>query len=133
MDKDLIIMCKSATEYIIKNRSISKKKCEELFGSSGIEVFERLKGLGVGKNIGYGDLQVTQEAKRLIDTKYFENLIKQIDRDEYDRYLSNKSKEATIKSTRIAKIALILSILSLTGLPQIFFKWLWLIILQSIY
>lgn len=133
MDKDLIIMCKSATEYIIKNRSISKKKCEELFGSSGIEVFERLKGLGVGKNIGYGDLQVTQEAKRLIDTKYFENLIKQIDRDEYDRYLSNKSKEATIKSTRIAKIALILYILSLTGLPQIFFKWLWLIILQSIY
>lgn len=133
MDKDLILMCKSATEYIIKNRSISQKKCEELFGSSGIEVFERLKGLGAGKNIGYGDLQVTQEAKRLIDAKYFENLIKQIDRDEYDRYLSNKSKEATIKSTRIAKIALILSILSLTGLPQIFFKWLWSIILQSIY
>lgn len=115
MDKNLILMCKSATEYIIRNKSISQKKCEELFGSSGTVVFEKLKSLGAGKNIGYGDLQVTQEAKRLIDTKHFDNLIEQIERDEYDRNLSNKSKKATIKSVRIAKIALILSIFSMTG------------------
>lgn len=54
MDKKLILMCKSATEYIIGNKSISQKKCEELFGSSGTAVFEKLKSLGVGKNIGYG-------------------------------------------------------------------------------
>lgn len=108
-------MCKSATEYIIRNKNISLKKCEELFGSSGTVVFEKLKSLGAGKNIGYGDLQVTQEAKRLIDTKHFDNLIEQIERDEYDRNLSNKSKKATIKSVRIAKIALILSIFSMTA------------------
>lgn len=66
MDKDLIIMCKSATEYIIKNRSISKKKCEELFGSSGIEVFERLKGLGAGKNIGYGICRLPKKQNGLL-------------------------------------------------------------------
>lgn len=133
MDKNLILMCKSATEYIIRNKSISQKKCEELFGSSGTVVFEKLKSLGAGKNIGYGDLQVTQEAKRLIDTKHFDNLIEQIERDEYDRNLSNKSKKTTIKSVRIAKIALILSIFSMTGWPQMFFKWLWSIILKSVY
>ena len=63
-------MCKSATEYIIGNKSISQKKCEELFGSSGTAVFEKLKSLGVGKNIGYGDLQVTQEAKRITERDY---------------------------------------------------------------
>lgn len=121
MDKKLILMCKSATEYIIGNKSISQKKCEELFGSSGTAVFEKLKSLGVGKNIGYGDLQVTQEAKRLMDTKHFDNLIERIERDEYDRNLSNKSKKAAINSALIAKIALILSIFSMTGWPQMFF------------
>lgn len=132
MDKDFVLICKVATEYIIENQTISKKKCDELFGSRGLEVFEQLRILRIGKKIGNNTLCVTKEAKRLIDIKYFDNLIAEIKKKEYDRNLSNKSKEATIKSTLIAKIALILSILSFTGLPQILFKWLYSLIFKTV-
>lgn len=61
MDKNLILMCKSATEYIIRNKSISQKKCEELFGSSGTVVFEKLKSLGAGKIL---DTEICKSPKK---------------------------------------------------------------------
>jgi hypothetical protein len=132
MDKNFIMMCKTATEHLIEHKSISEKQSISMFGINGSAVYEKLKEIGVGKNIGYGDLQVTSEAKRLINSQYFETLIEKIENEEHDRMLSNKSKEATIKSARIAKIALVLSILSLTGLPQMFFKWIFSLIFNPV-
>lgn len=125
-------MCKTATEYLIEHKSISEKQAISMFGVNGSAVYEKLKEIGVGKNIGYGDLQVTSEAKRLISSQYFETLIEKMENEEHDRALSNKSKEAAIISAHIAKIALILSILSLTGLPQMFFKWIYSLIFNSV-
>ena len=117
-------MCKVATEYIVKNNIISRNECEKMFADNGKRVFEYLKSSGIGKSAG-SSLCVTKEAKRLVSNKYFDNIIEEAEKEEYDRNLSNKSNEANIKSNIIAKWALFISIISATGFPQYLLKWIY--------
>ena len=55
-----------------------------------------------------------------------------IKREEYDRELDNKSKYAAIKANKIAKWAIIISVLAATGLPQYLLKWLYKIFLELV-
>ena len=55
-----------------------------------------------------------------------------IKREEYDRELDNKSKHAAIKANKIAKCAIIISVLAATGLPQYLLKWLYKILLELV-
>ena len=56
----------------------------------------------------------------------------EIKKEEYDRELDNKSKHAAIKANRIAKWAIIISVLAATGLPQYLLRWLYKIFLELV-
>lgn len=76
---------------------------------------------------GYGGLSMNDKTQSLIASRYFENLIEDIEKNEYDRGLDNKSKYVGIKYTRYAFwlsfISLIISILATTHLPELFYGW----------
>lgn len=55
-----------------------------------------------------------------------------IKREEYDRELDNKSKFAVIKANRIAKCAIVISVLAATGLPQYLLQWLYKMFLELV-
>lgn len=55
-----------------------------------------------------------------------------IKREEYDRELDNKSKYAAIKANKIAKWAIVISVLAATGLPQYLLKWLYKMFLELV-
>lgn len=55
-----------------------------------------------------------------------------IKREEYDRELDNKSKYAAIKANKIAKWAIVISVLAATGLPQYLLKWLYRMFLELV-
>ena len=60
------MMCKTATEHLIEHKSISEKQSISMFGINGSAVYEKLKEIGVGKNIGYGDCKLHQKRKGLL-------------------------------------------------------------------
>lgn len=51
MDKNFIMMCKTATEHLIEHKSISEKQSISMFGINGSAVSEKLKEIGVGETI----------------------------------------------------------------------------------
>lgn len=124
MDKDFVLMCKVAMEYMVKNGHISYDECKRMFGCHGERVYEYLKNSSLAKGAG-SSLCITKEGRKLVAEKYFDNLIEEYEKEEYGRILSNKSKEANIKSNVIAKWALFISIISATGLPQYLLKWIY--------
>lgn len=55
-----------------------------------------------------------------------------IEKEVYDRELDNKSKLAVIKANRIAKCAIVISVLAATGLPQYLLQWLYKMFLELV-
>ena len=117
MDELFVQQFEEANAYLDDNRSISEKKCVEMYGSNGYPVYKKLEELGVGRKYGYGDLQRTPKASELRKSNYFKDLIKEVRQKEYDAELDRESKRVSIRYTKrayaISIIALILSTASI--------------------
>ena len=113
---------KDATKYLSEHRTISEKKCIEMFQENGTYIYQTLKDKGIGKSYGYGDLIRTPETDHLLSSGYFDNLIKEMNQQEEDDKLERDYKRSVIshnrKTYRISVIALIISIISMTPIRE---------------
>lgn len=122
MDKEFYKCCILVLNELTEKGALPEKDFKRIAGIYYKEVASELKRKDAAYNIGYGDYEEDANAKLLLETKYYERIIKEIEEEEYRIKLDNESKIATIKGTKIAKWAFWLSLLSLTGLVQDFLR-----------
>lgn len=131
-DKNFYISCLEALKVLCQNGTLPEKECKRITGVYYKEVVAEFIEKEAAYNIGYGEYEKDDNAEYLLETEYYERKIKEIEDDEYRTELDNRSKIATIKGTRIAKWALWLSILSLTGMVQDLIAWIGTFIKQAV-
>ena len=121
-DKNFILQLKESVRYLYENKSISEKKCVELFGENGASVYQAMKDHRMGKSYGYGDLNRTSETERLAKTGYFDSLLSEVEKKERMEKLDEKYKKSSITKNRVSLvisiISLILSIISLSPIRE---------------
>lgn len=130
--KEFYESCLSALIELCKNGNLSETECKRITGMYYKEVVIELKEKEAAYNIGYGRYEIDDNAKILLETQYYERKIKEVEDEEYRTELDNRSKIATIKGTRIARWALWLSILSLTGIVQDLLGWIGRFIMDAV-
>jgi nucleoid DNA-binding protein len=131
-DKEFYRICIAVLTFLCEKKSLTEKECKSIAGIYYKDVTAELKERDAIYNFGYGDFEWRENASKLLDSRYYEKRIKEIEDEEYRTELDNKSKIATIKGTRIAKWALWLSILSLTGIVQDLIAWIGTFISETI-
>lgn len=115
----LLEYCKNATKYIIDHNSIAESDCVGMYGDIyGKAVYQKLKELNIGRDLGYGELE-KYEAENILKSGYFDIEINKLEQEEQAFKLEVKSKEINIlytrKAYRISVIALIVSIISIVS------------------
>ena len=127
MDELFVHQLEEANAYLDDNRSISEKKCVEMYGANGYQIYLNFEKYGSGKKFGYGDLQRTPKAKELRKSNFFKDLLKDIKQQEEDARLDREQKKSAIehyKKTRIISwLALFISILSMTPIQEYLSEW----------
>lgn len=131
-DKNFYRICIEILKQLCNKKSLSEKEFKNIAGIYYKDVITELKERDAIYNFGYGDFEWRVNASKLLDSRYYEKRIKEIEDEEYRTELDNKSKIATIKGTRIAKWAFWLSILSLTGIVQDLIAWIGTFISETI-
>lgn len=115
--------------FAIDNKRLSNKDGENLAG----ELWQNIKTeLSNSKVIflEYGEevnLLTTDNVKRKLNESRM--ILKEIQDKEYDRELENKSKK---DAYRLAKWSIVISILAVTGLPQMIFQWIFELIIEVV-
>lgn len=108
---------------LLKNRDMNDKQGETICGAYWADVkIDLHKNTHV--HLEPGGLSVY--SPKLLEAylqKCIDMLSEMIDK-ENDRQLDNESKLAAIKSNKIAKWAIVISVLAATGLPQYLLQWL---------
>lgn len=108
--------------YILEqNKRISTKRFKEITGIYEADIKEELIELNAIAQKGYGDFKAKEHTTDAI--AYFKNKIISENTKQESIALDMESKKATIKATRLATAALIISIISLTGIIQSLSKW----------
>ena len=108
--------------YILEqNKRISTKRFKEITGIYEADIKEELIELNAIEQKGYGDFKASEHTTDAIT--YFKNKIISENTKQESIALDMESKKATIKATRLATAALIISIISLTGIIQSLSKW----------
>ena len=115
--------------FAIENKKLSNKDGERIAG----ELWQNIKAyLSKSKVLflEYGNevnlLTLDNVNKKLNESKMF---LQEIEEQEFDRKLDNKSK---MDAYRLAKWSIVISILAATGLPQMIFQWLFELIIEAV-
>jgi hypothetical protein len=115
-DERFISYCIDAVNYILDNKRITDKECEEKFGKYyGDMVFNELVRLKVGNQVGYGPVEKNKNTHSFIE--YFNKRMENIKQKKADAALDRESKWTSIKYTKrayiISIIAILLSVISI--------------------
>jgi hypothetical protein len=124
MKKEIYKGCIEILQKLTRNSRLEDKDVAQLLTNKELylQVREELVEQNAVRKNGYGGISMNDRTQSLIDSMYFEKLIEEIEKEEYDRDLDNESKRAAIKANTIAKWAIVISVLAATGLPQYLLK-----------
>lgn len=133
-DIDFYRICLRVLDELCKKSPIPEKEFKKMTGFYYKDVVFELKDKEAIFHVGgYGDYEIGRNTKDLLESRFYEKRIKELEDEAYRIKLDNESKEATIKSARTAKWAFWLSILSLTGVVQDLIAWIWKLVSDAVH
>ena len=109
-------------EYSISNKRISNKAGENMAGKLWCNVKNELSKDGILYVDFANDTNLISTHKLEVKLNEYNIMLKEAEKEEYDRELDNRSKKL---SYRLAVFSIIISILASTGLTQQIFQWIY--------
>ena len=119
MKKDIYAGCIEILKEVVKGKNIEDKEIAKVLTDKDlyVQVKEELLSQNAVRRNGYGGISMNDRTQSIIASKYYEKLIEDIEREEYDRILKNENLHSNIKygkkGYRVSVFAIIISVLAL--------------------
>lgn len=119
MKKDIYTGCIEILEEVVRGKNLEDKEIAKVLTDKDlyVQVKEELLSQNAVRRNGYGGISMNDRTQSIIASKYYEKLIEDIEREEYDRILKNENLRSNIKygkkGYRASVFAIIISALAL--------------------